>query len=79
MSNQEKQLTPEEQKKQKEDKEREVERIREGRKKYARFSDDEKNIFLNTLDDKMKKEVEEEDQRRIDALPFEYRDEPERN
>ena len=75
----EKQLTPEEQKKKKEDEEREQERIKEGRKKYPRMSDDEKYIFLNTLPDKVKKVVEAEDQKRIDALPYEERDPPTKN
>ena len=43
------------------------------------MSDDEKYIFLNTLDDILKKIVEDEDQKRIDALPFEYREDPQPN
>ena len=75
----EKQLTPEEKKKKEEEQKREDERIKQGRKKFPRMSDDEKYIFLNTLDDILKKIVEDEDQKRIDALPFEYREDPQPN
>jgi hypothetical protein len=52
---QEKQLTPEEQKKKIEDEEREIARIKKGRAAFARMSDDEKYQFLNTVNQRTRK------------------------
>ena len=73
---QEKQLTPEEQKKKIEDEEREIARIKKGRAAFPRMSDDEKYQFLNTVNQRTRKQIEEEEWKRVDALPFESRDPP---